>query len=467
MHHWRVILIFLLLGFFKVSFLIAQQKPNIVFILSDDAGYADFGFQGSKEFKTPELDKLANESIQFTQAYVSAAVCGPSRAGILTGKYQQRFGFEENNVPGYMSISCLADDDMGLPLDQTTIADHLKKQGYKTALFGKWHQGNADRFHPTKRGFDEFYGFRGGARSYLPYDKNNLLTRNEDKLEQGFGNFSEHKGYLTDELANEAISFINRNKENPFFIYLSFNAVHTPMEATAEDLAKFPNLKGKRKTLAAMTLAMDRAIGKVVSALRTQGLRNNTLIVFTNDNGGPSDSNESDNSPLSGTKANHLEGGIRVPFLMSWPNQLKNIKNYNSPISTLDLFPTFLTVAGGNTNEIKGLDGVNLIPYLKGENTEAPHEFLYWKKENRGAIRNQDWKLIRFPDRPAELYYIKEDISETNDLATQYPEKVKELYKQLFTWELTLERPLWQLRREFEGKAADRMDAYRKINTKQ
>ena len=442
MHHWRVILIFLLLGFFKVSFLIAQQKPNIVFILSDDAGYADFGFQGSKEFKTPELDKLANESIQFTQAYVSAAVCGPSRAGILTGKYQQRFGFEENNVPGYMSISCLADDDMGLPLDQTTIADHLKKQGYKTALFGKWHQGNADRFHPTKRGFDEFYGFRGGARSYLPYDKNNLLTRNEDKLEQGFGNFSEHKGYLTDELANEAISFINRNKENPFFIYLSFNAVHTPMEATAEDLAKFPNLKGKRKTLAAMTLAMDRAIGKVVSALRTQGLRNNTLIVFTNDNGGPSDSNESDNSPLSGTKANHLEGGIRVPFLMSWPNQLKNIKNYNSPISTLDLFPTFLTVAGGNTNEIKGLDGVNLIPYLKGENTEAPHEFLYWKKENRGAIRNQDWKLIRFPDRPAELYYIKEDISETNDLATQYPEKVKELYKQLFTWELTLERPL-------------------------
>ena len=467
MHHWRVILIFLLLGFFKVSFLIAQQKPNIVFILSDDAGYADFGFQGSKEFKTPELDKLANESIQFTQAYVSAAVCGPSRAGILTGKYQQRFGFEENNVPGYMSISCLADDDMGLPLDQTTIADHLKKQGYKTALFGKWHQGNADRFHPTKRGFDEFYGFRGGARSYLPYDKNNLLTRNEDKLEQGFGNFSEHKGYLTDELANEAISFINRNKENPFFIYLSFNAVHTPMEATAEDLAKFPNLKGKRKTLAAMTLAMDRAIGKVVSALRTQGLRNNTLIVFTNDNGGPSDSNESDNSPLSGTKANHLEGGIRVPFLMSWPNQLKNIKNYNSPISTLDLFPTFLTVAGGNTNEIKGLDGVNLIPYLKGENTEAPHEFLYWKKENRGAIRNQDWKLIRFPDRPAELYYIKEDISETNNLATQYPEKVKELYKQLFTWELTLERPLWQLRREFEGKAADRMDAYRKINTKQ
>ena len=450
-----------------MSFLTAQQQPNIVFILSDDAGYADFGFQGSKEFKTPELDKLAENSVKFSQAYVSAAVCGPSRAGMLTGKYQQKFGFEENNVPGYMSASGLVGDEMGLPVDQPIIAEHLKEVGYKTALFGKWHQGNADRFHPTKRGFDEFYGFRGGARSYLPYDEKNTTNRIEDRLEHGFKNFFEHKGYLTDELANEAISFIDRNKENPFFIYLSFNAVHTPMVATAEDLKQFPSLKGKRKTLAAMTLAMDRAIGKVVTALKEQGLSNNTLIVFTNDNGGPSDSNESDNSPLSGTKANHLEGGIRVPFLMSWPNQLKKNTTYHYPISTLDLFPTFLTAAGGKIADTKDLDGVNLIPYIIGEKTEAPHEFLYWKKENRGAIRNQDWKLLRFPDRPAELYNIKEDMSETNNLAAQYPEKVKQLYKQLFKWELTLERPLWQLRREFEGKAANRMDAYKKTNTKQ
>ncbi|WP_405267223.1 sulfatase [Cellulophaga sp. Ld12] len=467
MHHRYIKIIIILLGFFKVSFLTAQQQPNIVFILSDDAGYADFGFQGSKEFKTPELDKLAKKSIKFSQAYVSAAVCGPSRAGILTGKYQQKFGFEENNVPGYMSTSGIIGDEMGLPLDQITIADYLQDLGYKTALFGKWHQGNADRFHPTKRGFDDFYGFRGGARSYMPYDDFNLLSRNEDRLERGFGNFLEHEGYLTDELAHEAISFINRNKENPFFIYLSFNAVHTPMEATAEDVAQFPHLKGKRKTLAAMTLAMDRAIGTVLKELDKQGLSKNTLIVFTNDNGGPSDANDSDNSPLSGTKANHLEGGIRVPFLMSWPKQLQKNKNYNYPISTLDLFPTFLSAASGNNSDIEGLDGVNLLPYLKGENAESPHEFLYWKKENRGAIRNQDWKLLRFPDRPAELYNLKEDESEINNLAGQYPEKVKELYKQLFSWELTLERPLWQLRREFEGKAADRMDAYRKTNTKQ
>ncbi len=440
----------------------AQDKPNIVFILSDDAGYADFGFQGSKEFKTPELDKFAKNSVRFTQAYVSAAVCGPSRAGLLTGKYQQKFGFEENNVPGLMSKSGLTGDDMGLPLDQKTVADYLKEQGYKTALFGKWHQGNADRFHPTKRGFDEFYGFRGGARSYMPYGTENQLTRNEDRLERGFGEYEEYEGYLTDGLADEAISFMERNQKNPFFIYLAFNAVHTPMEAKEEDLAKVQGLTGKRKTLAAMAIAMDKACGKVLNRIKELGLDKNTLIVFTNDNGGPSDANESSNNPLSGTKANHLEGGIRVPFLMSWPGKLKPNTVYDNPISTLDLLPTFITAAGGNVSNIKGLDGVDLIPFLTENTTEKPHETLYWKKEARGAVRHNDWKLVRFPDRPAELYNIKEDISEVNDLAAEHPEKVRELYKMLFNWELTLERPLWQLERRFEGKAAERMDTYRK-----
>ncbi|MDO6819143.1 sulfatase [Zobellia sp. 1_MG-2023] len=440
----------------------AQNKPNIVFILSDDAGYADFGFQGSKEFKTPELDKFAKNSVRFTQAYVSAAVCGPSRAGLLAGKYQQKFGFEENNVPGLMSKSGLTGDDMGLPLDQKTVADYLKEQGYKTALFGKWHQGNADRFHPTKRGFDEFYGFRGGARSYMPYGTENQLKRNEDRLERGFGGYEEYEGYLTDGLADEAISFMERNQKKPFFIYLSFNAVHTPMEAKEEDLVKVQDLTGKRKTLAAMAIAMDKACGKVLNRIRELGLDKNTLIVFTNDNGGPSDSNESSNHPLSGTKANHLEGGIRVPFLMSWPGKLKPNTVYDNPISTLDLLPTFVTAAGGNVSDIKGLDGVDLIPFLTDTKTGKPHETLYWKKEARGAIRHNDWKLVRFPDRPAELYNIKEDISEVNDLATEHPEKVRELYKMLFDWELTLERPLWQLERRFEGKAATRMDTYRK-----
>ena len=452
---------FLLLAFLLIGqCLIAQKKPNIVFILSDDAGYADFGFQGSKEFKTPRLDALAKESIQCMQAYVSAAVCGPSRAGFLTGVYQQRFGFEENNVPGYMSASGATGDDMGLPLNQRTIANELHEQGYATAIFGKWHMGNADRFHPTKRGFDEFYGFRGGARSFMPYDENNPIDKDENRLERGFGNFLEHDGYLTDDLADKTNQFIVQHKDRPFFVYLSFNAVHTPMQANKTDLDQFPDLRGKRKTLAAMTLAMDRACGKVVDQLEKLNLLENTIIVFTNDNGGPSDSNSSLNKPLSGTKANHLEGGIRVPFLISWKGNLQKNITFDHPISLLDMYPTFSAVAGVEQHKLKHLDGVDLLPFFKNEKEGRPHEVLYWKKENRGVIREFDWKLIRYPDRPAELYDISKDIAEQYDLALQYPDKVKAMYKKLFQWELGLERPKWQLQRKFEGKAAQRMDKY-------
>lgn len=446
---------------------LTAQQPNILFVFSDDAGYADFGFQGSKDFKTPNLDALANRGVKFTQAYVSAAVCGPSRAGLLTGKYQQRFGFEENNVPGYMSNSALIGDEMGLPLNQITVADHLKKLGYRTAVFGKWHLGNADKYHPTKRGFDEFYGFRGGARSYWEMTEAKKTERPEDRLERGYENYQEPKKYLTDDLANETIAFMERNKERPFFAYLSFNAVHTPMEARKDDLEKIPaHLTGKRRTLAAMTIGMDRAIGRVLDKVKELGLSENTLIVFSNDNGGPSDSNKSCNDPLSGTKANHLEGGIRVPFLMSWAGKLKENTTYNKPVSTLDLLPTFVSIGGGDVSKIEGLDGVNLMPYVQGVNKGKPHETLYWKKEARGAVRHNEWKLIRFPDRPAELYNIEEDISEVNDLASEKPELVRELYKKLFDWELTLDRPLWQLKRLYEGKAAVRMDNYRKEKIK-
>ncbi|SMP63585.1 Arylsulfatase A [Neorhodopirellula lusitana] len=435
--------------------------PNIVLIISDDAGYADFGFHGSKVMRTPHLDKLAEQSMRFEQAYVTAAVCGPSRAGLFTGRYQQRFGFEENNVPGYMSESCLPDDEMGLPLDQTTVADHMKTLGYRTALIGKWHQGNADRFHPLKRGFDEFYGFRGGARSYFALRDAEKLTRKEDRMERGFGEFTEPDRYATDVFADETIAFIERNRDVPFFVVLSFNAVHAPMQGEAEDLKQFPELSGKRKQLAAMTLAMDRGCGNVLKCLTKLGLEENTMVVFTNDNGGPSDSNASINTPLSGTKANHLEGGIRVPFLMRWPGVTPAGSVYPHPISTLDLLPTFVSAGGGDVASLKQIDGVDLHPHLTGNEEDRPHQTLYWKKESRGAIRDGDWKLLRFPDRPAELYDLRNDISEHNNLAEKYPDRVRAMYKQLFDWELTLDRPRWQLKRQYEGAAMKRMDDYR------
>jgi arylsulfatase A-like enzyme len=438
-----------------------MDVPNIVFILSDDAGYGDFGFQGSSQMRTPNLDKLAAQSTVFTQAYVSAAVCGPSRAGILTGKYQQRFGYEENNVPGYMSDSGLTGNDMGLPLNQRTTGDYLTHLEYTTALIGKWHQGNADRFHPTKRGFEHFYGFRGGARSYFEFGPGNPVSYPEDRLERGFAHYQESPHYLTQALADNAIEFITQHHREPFFLFLSFNAVHSPMDARKEDLAQFPQLSGKRKQVAAMTLSMDREIGKVLAALDELGLSENTLLVFTNDNGGPSDTNASDNTPLSGTKANHLEGGIRVPFLMRWPTGNIGPNTYREPISTLDLLPTFFAAGGGEKNALGDVDGTNLLPYLRGEIATRPHQTLYWKKENRGAIRHGNWKLLRFPDRPAELYDLSQDISERYDLAAANPRIVKDLYQRLFTWELSLERPLWQLKREYEGAAMTRMDNFR------
>ncbi len=451
-----------LLSIILVSSLAMAQKTNIVFLFSDDAGYYDFSFQGNKTFKTPNLDELANEGVLFRQAYVTASVCGPSRAGLLTGVYQQRFGYEENNVPGYMSNSSkLMGDEMGLPLHLNTIADHLNPLGYTSIILGKWHLGVADRYHPLSRGFDEFYGFRGGARSYFPLTQKVAHMQPENRMERGFGVYEEPQKYLTDALADEACNFIDRNKNKPFFMYVSFNATHTPMQATKEDLAKVKGLTGKRKTLAAMTIALDRACGQIIDKLEELGLEKNTLVVFANDNGG-STASSACNYPLSGSKANYFEGGIRVPCIMKLPTVIKADSKYDKPVSMLDLLPTFVNVAGGKASEIEDLDGVDLLPFLTGKNKSEPHKILYWKHENRGTVRMGDWKLMRFPDRPALLYNIAEDKSEDLNLADKYPEKVREMYKLLFKWEGELERPLWLLKHKYEIDAVNKPDEIRK-----
>ncbi|WP_010136388.1 sulfatase [Ochrovirga pacifica] len=453
----KLCLLLVALVFFSLS-TSAQKKKNIVFLFADDAGYFDFGFQGSKTFPTPNLDQLAKEGMVFKQAYTTAAVCGPSRAGLLTGRYQQRFGFEENNVPGYMSKSSkLLGDDMGLPLDEKTMADYLGKLGYQSIVLGKWHMGNADRYHPLKRGFTEFYGFRGGARSFYPLTQKQAADKPEDRLEIGYKKYQEPKKYLTYDLADAACDFIDRNKKKPFFMYVSFNAVHSPMQATQEDLKKIKGLTGKRKVLAAMTLALDKACGQILEKLKEEGLEDDTLIVFSNDNGGP-DGTKTCNYPLSGCKSNNLEGGIRVPFVMKLPKVIQPGSSYEYPVSTLDLLPTFVNIAGGKADKIAQLDGVDLLPYITGKDTKRPHELLFWKKENRGIVRKGDWKLLRFPDRPAELYKITEDVSENNNLAYEHPEKVRELFKDLFAWEGELERPLFMLKRIYEVNAMKRMD---------
>ena len=443
----------------------AQEKPNIILLYSDDAGYADFGFQGSETMKTPNLDKLASEGVIFTQGYMSGSTCGPSRAGLFTGRYQQRFGFEENNVDGFMSeVSAKDGEEMGVPLSEKMMGEYLKELGYATAYYGKWHLGGADRFHPTKRGWDEFYGFRGGARSYWAYPGEYDYRMN--LLEKNFGTFEEPDKYLTDELAEAAVDFIERNKDRPFFAVLAFNAVHTPMDATDEDMQLYPELSGLRQQVAAMTSGLDRACGKVLNKLVELGIDDNTIVVFTNDNGGPTDKNGSCNWPLAGSKSNQLEGGIRVPFVMKWPGQIEAGSQYTKPIISLDLIPTFVMAAGGDAESVTTLDGVNIMPFLNNEEIGRPHETLFWKKEVRAVIRKGDWKLMRHMDRPAELYNIAEDISERNNLADQYPEKVKEMFKELYEWEMTLGRPAWLLQRKYEKVDIDRMNLYREVPDK-
>ncbi len=432
-------------------------RPNIIFILSDDGGYADWGFQGSKQFHTPTLDKMAKKGMIFDQIYTTDAVSGPSRAGLMTGRYQQRFGIEENNVSGYMSVNGKHTyHDMGVPVEEKFVANFLSEAGYKCGMFGKWHLGANDEFHPMNRGFEHFVGFRCGARSFYKLRPDQVDGEDYDKgLEYGMGVLKESDEYMTDVLADAACDYVKANKDNPFYIYLAFNAVHAPLDIDPKDKELFAEIKDpKRRKLAAMALSMDRGIGRLWDTLKKEGLDKNTIIVFSNDNGGPNGTHTS-NYPLSGMKATFLEGGVRVPGFILYPGEIKANSRYEYPVSFLDFLPTFVTAAGGKVTADDRLDGVDLMPYLKGENKERPHQTLYWKCEQRGALRDGDWKFMRFPDRPAELYDLSKDVGEQNNLAMQQPELVKKYYQMLSDWEMTLQRPLWMLDRQYEKRVLD------------
>ncbi|MBU6174803.1 MAG: sulfatase-like hydrolase/transferase [Planctomycetes bacterium] len=417
----------------------AANRPNILFIVGDDMGYADVGFHGCKDIPTPNLDKLASSGVRFTNGYVSGVYCSPTRAGLLTGRYQNRFGHEYN--PGGSGTH-------GLPLSQQTIADRLKVVGYKTGLVGKWHLGSDATLHPQQRGFGEFLGFLGGAHSY--FDPVGILRGTKPIGEMD---------YSTDTFASEAVSFIERYSSEPWFLYLAFNAVHTPMHATDGRFKKFESITdNKRRTYAAMMAAMDDAIGSVLSKLSATKQLENTLICFISDNGGPTmvgtTTNGSQNSPLRGSKRTTLEGGIRVPFLVSFPSQLKPAI-YDKPVIQIDLFTTALIAAGATPKPDWKLDGVDLLPHLKGTNSSDPHDALFWRFGQQRAVRSGDWKLVQY-DLNADaqtgrekgvtdlkLYNLAKDIHEDRDLAPSMPEKVTELQAKWEKWNSLNETPLW------------------------
>ncbi|MBI5773146.1 MAG: sulfatase [Verrucomicrobia bacterium] len=411
----------------------AAPRPNILVILADDLGWGELGCQGfTQQIPTPHIDSIAKSGVRFTSGYVSGPYCSPTRAGFMTGRYQTRFGHEFNPGPAQS-----ADKNFGLSLKETTLANRLKAAGYATGWFGKSHLGYEPPFHPLQRGFDEYYGFLGGAHSYLDAagDKANPILR-------GTTPTTDTGGYTTEAFGREAVNFIEKHKGQPWFCYLPFNAVHGPLEATDKYLARFASITDtRRRTYAAMQSAMDDAIGAVLGKLRELKQEENTLIFFFSDNGGPTPSTTSGNGPLRGFKSQTWEGGVRVPWMVQWKGKIPTGKVDDRPVIQLDIHPTALAAAGVAIKPEWKLDGVNLLPHLTGEKSGAPHEALYWRFGQQVAIRMGDWKLVKGAGMEgvglernakasmdgAELYNLKADIGEKNNLAAKEPEKVKQL----------------------------------------
>ena len=425
----------------------APRKPNVVIVLADDLGYADLGFQGSKDIPTPYLDALAKGGVRCTQGYVTHPFCSPTRAALLTGRYQQRFGHENNPVYDPDNTQ------LGLPLDQVTVADALKAAGYATGCVGKWHLGAAPAFHPNRRGFDHYFGLLGGGHQYFEHNTFKTdpkkarqeyfipLRRNQEPVE-------EHE-YLTDALGREAVAFVERNKDKPFFLYLAFNAPHTPLQAPPKYLDRVKGIADeRRRTYAAMICGLDDAVGRLLGALRRHRLDRDTLVFFLSDNGGQTSLTPpigSRNDPLRGSKGQVYEGGIRVPFVASWPARMPQGATYEQPVSCLDLFPTAVAAAGGRVPDKVRLDGVNLLPYLTGETKSAPHERLFWRTGGGAsyAVREGRYKLLKQGDGTPELYDLQADTAENRNLVQQLPDIAQRLQKAYASWSAELVPPKW------------------------
>ncbi len=422
------------------------SKPNLIVIMTDDMGYADVGFNGCKDIPTPNIDRIADQGVICTNGYVAYSVCGPSRAGFMTGRYQQRFGFERN--PQYKP----SDPNMGLPRSEETIAEVLNKVGYTSGIVGKWHLGAHPTLHPLNRGFDFFHGHLGGGHQYLPEAltiKDSYMANDEPDSYKTWilrnHEPQEPTKYLTDDFSDAAVEFVESNKDKPFFLFLAFNAPHTPLQATEKYLSRVTEIKDqKRRTYAAMVSAVDDGVGRVLEKLDEHGLAEDTIVVFLSDNGGPTTKNASRNTPLRGGKGDVWEGGYRVPFAMRWSGHVPAGTDYDEPVSSLDILATIAGITHAPIASDRPLDGVNLIPYLQGKQKGQPHEVLYLRKwdQKRYAVRKGDYKLvINSENNKPELYNLETDIAETNNIIRSNPEIAEELDQLRLNWVSELMEP--------------------------
>ena len=428
------------------------RKPNIVLIVADDLGWGELGCQGNPQIPTPNIDSIASNGARFLQGYVTAPFCCPSRAGLMTGRYQTRFGHELNAI-GKQNL----DPKVGLPLEERTLANHLKDTGYVTGMFGKWHLGGSPQHHPLRRGFDEFFGFLHEGHFFAPppykglntrlrineppYDDANPILRSNDPVQES--------EYLTRAITREALSFIDRHAARPFFLYVPYNAVHSPMQAPTDSVRQFNGIVDEHRQLfAAMLAELDMGVGRILDKLRSRALENDTLIFFISDNGGPTQELTSSNKPLRGGKGLMYEGGLRVPFLVQWKGTIPARQVVNYPVIATDIVPTALQAAGVNMAGAGPLDGSDLLPALTGKAPGQVSRKLFWRMGRATALRNGDWKIVRQgsraqPDTPFELYNVERDPGETVDLAKEKPEMLARLRKDLDALNSEMVAPRW------------------------
>jgi arylsulfatase A-like enzyme len=416
----------------------AADQPNILVLYSDDAGYADFGFQPNcvEEMKklTPNIDTIARDGVRLSSAYMSGCVCSPSRSGLMTGRYQQRFGFDNNLPPGTQN---------GLSLEETFGAKRMQKFGYTTGLVGKWHLGYPDAMHPNRRGFDWFYGLLQGSRGYFPYDKpspHRVILENSTPTEES--------GYVTDRFGDAACRFITAHKEEPFFLFVSFTAPHGPNQPKHADLPRVAHIQNQRRANhVGLIVSLDDNVGKILKCLEEQGLDDNTLVVFTNDNGGQTQTGAK-NTPLKGRKGTLHEGGVRVPWAMRWNGKIQPGSVIDDPIIALDILPTMVEMAGHTVGAGWKLDGVSLLDRITGQEASLPVRPLFWRQhgsQGNRAMREGKWKLYhgRGTGENTTLYDLSADISEANNLASENPEILHAMITKLDAWESQLIEPLW------------------------
>ncbi|MFZ5443451.1 MAG: sulfatase-like hydrolase/transferase [Myxococcota bacterium] len=474
-----------------------KQKLNVVLIVADDLGIADTSMYEAGRVSTPSLDRLANEGVRYGAGYVTAALCSPSRAGLLTGRYQSRFGHEvqphdryaRSGLEFFFARLFMQTEDwrlltwkapdaedvqrQGIPRSELLLPELLHRAGYATGMFGKWHLGWNEDSQPHRRGFDEFTGFYEAYSLYAaPVGRKDIVEQHLPEFSDRFiwergrsgiaalvhdGKEIEEPGYLTDRFTDEAIDFIDRHQREPFFLYLPYQNPHTPFQAKRSDWDAFPDEKDPiRRTYLALIRSLDQSVGRVLAALDERGLADDTLVIFLSDNGGALYTHATTNAPLQGGKFTFFEGGIRVPFAMRWPGKIPAGLRYDEPVSALDVVGTIAGATGLPLPDDRPYDGVDLLPYLRGEKQGPPHAALFWRANYTSAVRHGPLKLIR--DRLSgvtSLFDLSADPGEQHDLAPARPAEVQRLLGELDAWDAQCREPLWPAVMDYRFVAND------------